>query len=808
MAGEQILVVDDSKYMVSFLADTALPALGYRPLVATTGQKGLELVSREKPDLILLDFNLPDMSGMDIVRHLASAGNRTPVILMTAYGSEQVAVEAFRLGVRDYLSKPVEMDEVADSIERALNEPRLRRDKRQLAEELHRTNMELRRQMEQVATMTQIGRAIASSLDFNRVLALVSDAAIRLCDAEESTIWLLEGKGDELVMVAEKGVDQEAIRMPRLRVHDTLAGEAIRQRRPVHRVAGRAGGVKIKTGYMVQAAMYVPILMHDTVLGVVSVANRTAPRTFEPQHQQGLQALTDYAAIAITNARLYQSTDSSLQKRLGELAAINDISEAVATLDLKLLFRRAMNRMHRTFDVEAAALFLADESQSALTFILSSDLTSNVTSSLKIPFGKGVVGTAVAKRTSLFSNDPYNNPDFMKAVDEVTGFSTRSLLAVPLLVKDRVLGAIELVNKRNGDFDEQDAHFLRSIAMPIAVAVDNASLFEQVSRERATLQAILGGSINPVLIVNSKGQALLGNPAFCRTFLVEPQRVPGRSVAELTRMPALVDMVKAGAAGAEEIEFDGMNYLANVSPVRQVGFVIELHDITHLKDLDKAKDDFVTAVSHDLRSPLTAVVGFIELLPKVGEFNEQQTRFLNGAMEAVQKMQRLVDDLLDLAKIESGMEKATAPCNLETIAQSIMGEFDMLAENKGIELSLDKQGEIPAVSGDPNQLQRALRNLVENAIKYTESGGQVRITLKSSVHNASMAVIDTGEGISKEDLARIFEPFYRSEQHQGVNGSGLGLTMVKSIVEAHGGSVSARSQLGDGTTFTVTLPAA
>ena len=808
MPGERILIVDDSKQIVSFLADTALPALGYEPLVATTGKRGLELITKEKPDLILLDLNLPDTTGMDIVRQLSSAGNQTPIILMTAYGSEAVAVEAFRLGVRDYLSKPVELDEVSNALERALHIPRLARDKRLLAEELHRTNTELRRQVKHMITLTGIGRTVNASLDLDSILTRVIEAAIRLCQAEEATIWLLDESSGDLIMAAEKGMDQPDIRLPHEKVWDGLAGEAMRTRRPVFKTADGEEEIKIKTGYLVKSVMYIPMIIQDRCLGVASVANRSSLRLFGSLERESLQALSDYAVIAIENARLYQSTDDSLQNRLEELAAINEISEVVSTLDLQILLRRAMNRIHQSFDVATASLFLVEPGRNELHFSLSSDIEPKVTADLHVPFGKGLVGNCVVEKASLFTNDPYNDPRFTAEIDEITGFKTQSLLAVPLLVKDQVVGAIELVNKQSGPFDERDASLLKAMAMPVAVAVDNARLFDQVTRERAMLQAVLEGRTNAVLIVDQFGCLLLCNPAAHNLFSLPVDYAPGQPLDKVTGLARLEELVARGGVVTEEVSFQERTYLTTVAPISGVGSVIEMQEITYLKELDQAKSDFVTAVSHDLRSPVTAVAGFIELLPAAGSLNEQQKAYVDRALGATVKMGQMIDDLLDLVKIESGLVKADKPCDLQVIAQEVVSEFQGLAMMQEVSLSLETRGQVPTIKGDALRLRRAVVNLVGNALKFTPAKGDVRVGIQATESHLYLAVLDTGRGIPEEDIPNIFDPFFRSELHYDVEGSGLGLAMVKSIVEAHEGTISVRSQVDKGSAFTIAFPLA
>ncbi len=807
MPSERVLIIEDSKQMLLFLADKALPALGYQPIVAESGRKGLRLVESEAPDVILLDLNLPDMSGIDVLRQLSAGESQVPVILMTAYGTEQVMLEAFRMGVRDYLPKPLEFGELADAIKRALETPRLQRDKRQLAEDLHSTTLQLRQQLDRIAAFTHVGRAVTASLDLDDILTQVIEAATHLCDAEEATVWLLEGSARELIMVAETGTDLESIQVQRrstMRVRDALAGEAVRTRQPIQASDFQAG-IKVKTGYLVKAVMYVPMLVQDRCLGVVSVANRSSLHSFSDSDLKSLQILADYAAIAIEKAHLYRATDDALQRRTGELAAITEISEAVATLDFELLLRRAIERIHQTFSVQAVALYLVDRSRESLTLAHASDPAASK-SGRRVSYGQGLVGCCARDSQSYLTNDPQNHPLFVAEVDQLSGSPAESLLVVPLAIEGRLIGVVQLVNKQTGPFKEEDASLLRATAMPVAAALDNLRLFGQIVRERATLHAVVNGSTSPILIVNHSHNVLIWNPSAARLFSIPSGAAPGLSLRQTTGLPRLSVLVDRQQAISEEITFNSQTYIANVSPIDGVGSAIELQDITYLKELDKAKSDFVTMVSHDLRSPLTSIAGFTELLPAAGPLNEKQQEFVKYAVEATKNMRRLIDDLLDLAKIESGITAAHMPCDMNNIAGEVVNDARGIAISRGLELSLAARVKSATVLGDPGQLERALANLIANALKYTPAGGHVRVDLRSSNHTLYVTVADNGQGIPEKDLPHIFEKFYRVDQHRGAEGTGLGLAMVKSIIRAHNGTVSVRSQEGKGSTFTMALP--
>ena len=199
MAQETILIVDDSHEFVSVLSDV-LRAKGYNILCAYDGRQGVRMALEKKPDLILLDWNLPQLSGLQVLQVLRERGNRAPVVLMTIYGSESVAVQAFRLGIRDYIPKPFRLPETLSAIERALAEDRLRREKDQISERLAQANHQMEQQLLELTTLQAIGQSVTSILELEKVLDRVVEAACYFSDARESALLLLDEENDSLIL--------------------------------------------------------------------------------------------------------------------------------------------------------------------------------------------------------------------------------------------------------------------------------------------------------------------------------------------------------------------------------------------------------------------------------------------------------------------------------------------------------------------------------------------------------------------------------------------------------------------------------
>lgn len=302
---EEILIIDDSKQICAMLAEYVLPELGYVSAIANTGRQGLNRLRQRLPDLILLDLQLPDISGLDLLRLIAQEGYDVPVILMTAHGSEAIAVEAFRLGARNYLIKPFSETEAQGVIDNALRERRLSREKDALTRNL-------RQRVQELTVLYSIGKSVSSLLDLEEVLVRIVEAGVYITRAEEGFLLLRDPHADELYLRAAKNLGEQRAQRLRMPIDDGIAGQVVRTGKPVRLDKASAGtSLKIKTGFLVRAILQVPLTVGNTVIGVLAVDNQQAERTFSENDQYLLSALADYAAIAIENARLYEQVKTS-----------------------------------------------------------------------------------------------------------------------------------------------------------------------------------------------------------------------------------------------------------------------------------------------------------------------------------------------------------------------------------------------------------------------------------------------------------------------------------------------------------------
>jgi two-component system phosphate regulon sensor histidine kinase PhoR len=250
--------------------------------------------------------------------------------------------------------------------------------------------------------------------------------------------------------------------------------------------------------------------------------------------------------------------------------------------------------------------------------------------------------------------------------------------------------------------------------------------------------------------------------------------------------------------------------VARVAPVIAAGrgAVLVLHDITDLRRADQIRRDFVANVSHELRTPLTAIKGYAEALLDDPEDADARDRFLEIIHRHASRMERLVKDLLRLARLDAGQETVErAPCDVEALVSSVVADFDAIVAEKRLQVKPAVEADARTIEADPAKLHDVLRNLVENAVHYTPEDGRIDIASRANGDRFVLSVADTGPGIPPGDLTRIFERFYRVDKSRArPGGTGLGLAIVKHLVQVMEGEVSAENRLHGGAVFTVTLP--
>jgi two-component system NtrC family sensor kinase len=480
----RILVVDDSTELLTLLSEDILPHFGFQPLCAADGEQAMRLLTAEAPDLVLLDVQLPDISGLDILRKMKEQQIQVPVILMTAHGSESIAVEAFRLGVKDYLTKPFDMDAVELAIERQLAQVRLQREKDRLSHELEHARRDLEQRVKELTVLFGVTRSVTAQLDLDNVLARVVEAAAFITRADEGALWLLGEETDQLQLRAEKGLTQDRDKLARLNLRTSFVGQVMRSQRPVCMTSTPdEEGIELAAGYVARALLSVPLISRGEPIGALAVMNRQREHAFTANNQAMLEALADHAAIAIANAQVHQATDKALAQRVEELSYLYDIARTLtSTLDQEQIFDLVAARIREMFHVEAGALLLLDEDAEELQFVTNWQGDIESLQRFRLKLGQGIAGQVALTSQPAVVHDAYNDERFYEEVDKATGFVTRSILCVPLLLHNRCVGVIELLNKTDGPFTQDDLERLGNVAGSVTIALENARLYREAQQ--------------------------------------------------------------------------------------------------------------------------------------------------------------------------------------------------------------------------------------------------------------------------------------------------------------------------------------
>jgi len=338
-----------------------------------------------------------------------------------------------------------------------------------------------------------------------------------------------------------------------------------------------------------------------------------------------------------------------------------------------------------------------------------------------------------------------------------------------------------------------------------------ASLERRLS-ELQKMDTIIDNIADGVIILDDQHELLLVNQNARRAFgFWLDEDLTGKPLLEVFPHPDLRALLSRGGESPmphNEIDFDdGRVLAAQYTPIPGIGVAITMQDITYLRQIDRLKSEFVNTVSHDLRSPLTAILGYVELLERVGPVNDAQRQFISRVQASVQSITALVNDLLELGRIEAGLDDQKDRIPLDELIRYTMENLTLQIEEKQQSLDMDFPPEVPAVLGNPIRLRQMLDNLIGNAIKYTPELGEIRIQVEIQQEQIILRISDSGPGIPPADQPHIFDKFYRASNiPKGVGGSGLGLAIVKSIVDNHQGRIWVESILGQGSTFTVVLP--
>lgn len=500
---------------------------------------------------------------------------------------------------------------------------------------------------------------------------------------------------------------------------------------------------------------------------------------------------------------------ASLQRRMDEIETLAQLGRSItASLNLDYVLASVVDAAVDLTGAEEGSLLLVDEASGDLYMRASRNFQEEFVRTFRLPIHDTLAGSVVRTGQPVLLDE--QTPQKIK-----TSYLVHSLIYVPLQSRGQMIGVLGVDNRHNRTaFTEHHLKLLSTISDYAVIAIENAHLYATATSERNKLETILTNIQDGVIVLDPDQRFILVNQTARSAFNLGDSNLTGKLFVDRVQKPELLDLLKT--PGSEhypnqcEVELeDGRVFTAQLTPITEVGTTITFHDITYHKKLDRLKNDFVSTISHDLRSPLTAILGYIELLDRAGPINDLQRDFIHRVQASVQSITSLVNDLLNLGRIESGFDSRKENISMKSILTDSLDLFADKIKAKKIQLTRNVPDKTPPLFGNPIQIRQMVDNLIDNSVKYTPEGGKLKVEVQVDGNQLILEIADTGCGIPSLDIPYIFDKFYRaSNAAPDTPGTGLGLSMVKSIVESHQGRIWVDSIQDKGTTVTVVLPLA
>jgi PAS domain S-box-containing protein len=683
--------------------------------------------------------------------------------------------------------------------------------------ETARTSLEL---------LYHISRELASALDLRTVLNRVLFLSMENVGAVSGSIIVLDDSGlpiDSAFLLWGKSYDQNALQL-RVTFEHGLAGWVARNQQAVlipntkydERWMRRPDDAEDRTG--AKSAVSAPIRTRDRLVGVMTLVH-PSPGFFTEEHLALVQAISDQAGIAILNGRLYAESQrqARVMTALAESAAV-----ITASLNLPDVLDRILEQISQALRVEVVSLALIEPQGKELEYRASTGHNPQSVVGMRLELGQGIAGWVAQDGSGVVIQEVDKDPRFSAEIYRPYGLELRAIACAPIRAKGQIIGVLEAVNPLDLVFDPDALLVLTGIGSLAGTAIGHAQLFERLQAAHRRYRELFEDSVDPILVTNWEGQILEANRQAEVMTGLESERLRLLPISSLQ----IVDEEKLGPR-FENLLFDAtISYEATLRTQGGLEVPIQVHarkvhiedvsslqwilrDITERKNLDSLRDDLISMIYHDLRSPLANVVSSLDVLSSIisMESDSAVKSLLGIAVRSTERIQRLTNSLLDINRLDAGQPVGNLqPVAPLLLAQDAVDAISPIAENKNLRVELDVDPSLPQVLVDGDMIRRVLINLSENAIKFTPPGGKIYIGARQEGEFVRIQVDDTGPGIPLEERERIFDKYTRLRAKEGPKGLGLGLAYCRLAVVGHGGRIWVEGEPGEGSSFNFTLP--
>jgi PAS domain S-box-containing protein len=733
-----------------------------------------------------------------------------------------------------------------------------------------RLQTETTNKLNELFVINEMSTALASSIEPAQIYKVLRTQLPLLVDAEVMLLAVYDPEND-LISFPVALLNNESVEIPTQSPGDDEISYVIKRRMPLLLAGDDVDEVLhifgIKTLITkARSLIGVPLLTGDAIMGALALADTHSTRAYGLDDQRVLSTVAAQVAVSIQNSRLFERNrlftaelEARVTERTEELRSERDrlntlyniTTGLTASLDMDQVLTQALEMMSAAVGAETGAIMGIDSISTNLIYKAVYDTAGReIDQRLNFAQNEGLIGWVIQSQQSIIVGDVQQDARWLRRTD--LDDTVNSAIVALLEANEDILGVVTLYSARMNAFNEGHLRLVTAAAGQIAAAMNNADLYglirEQAERLGAMVRreqvdstknaAIVESIADGIMVADKDGAITQFNNAAERILGLNRRELIGHSIAELAglytrtggeswleRLEAwMSDPVshRPGDVLQEQLELpDGKIVSVLLSPVNMgdqfLGTVSVFRDITREIEVDRMKSEFVATVSHELRTPMTSIKGYADLLllGAAGQITEQQQRFLGTIKTNADRLSLLVNELLDISRVDRGVVKLNLqPTNVLEIIDvnlnHIRGRINN--ERKQLTVKTDVPDTLPLINADFDKLVQIVNNLLDNAFNYTYAGGTVTIGAAAEDGGRSVVirVTDTGVGISKENQGRVFERFFRGEEHQLVmetSGTGLGLSIVKEYVNMHNGTIWLESEPGKGTTFYVRLPA-
>jgi len=672
-----------------------------------------------------------------------------------------------------------------------------------------------------------ISREIASSLDLPTVLQRVLLLSMRNIGANSGSLIVLDDSGKPVAsaIILETHIIERTTEELSITLEKGLAGWVVRQRQAVmipdtskdDRWLRRPDDEAKATGP--KSAVSVPLLAREKVVGVITLVH-ARPNFFNLDHLELVQAIADQASIAILNARLY--AESQRQARV--MTALAESATAItASLDRDEVLQEILDQSKQALQAEAVSLALIDAHTNEIEYQASTSKKAHNVTGTRLKIGQGIAGWVAREGQGVVVQNTAEDPRFYAEIDSASGFHTRAVACAPIRLHGEMIGVLEAINPHKGFFDADALLVLTGIGSLAGSAIQHAQYFTELGSAHQRYRDLFEDNINSMLISDWKGLILEVNREAVRLSGYDSETLLHLAIDQLHDLDR--EQLGKGFGALKSSETISYESVMHTQSGLEIPVEVRVHtimvdekaciqwvfrNIKERKELDQMRDDLLSSIYHDLRSPLSNVVSSMDVLANMlslEEGNPAIQSLFNIAVRSTERIQRLTNSLLDINRLEAGQPIVNVqPVQPQSLVQDALDAVSPIAKNKNQQIFAELDEELPEVTIDGDMIRRVLINLTENAVKFTPPQGTIKIGACLEDQFVRMWVEDSGPGIPLEKRESIFDKYTRLHGKGGPAGFGLGLAYCRLAVEGHGGRIWIENTAKTGSRFVFSLP--